>query len=105
MFISEMLLRSAMASKLAYVKDVKALPLFPLSKQLNHHSDRVKIVDCKKTGAHAYVWETGENSRVISFRGSRDIKDVVKYLNTRQVSFNFCEHRVRVNNVIQFAQE
>lgn len=100
MLISERLLRSAMASKLAYAKDVKSLPLFPLSKQLNNLSEKVKIVDCQKTGAHAYIWETGSNSRVISFRGSRDIKDVVKYLNTRQVPFNFCEHRVRVHNVI-----
>lgn len=100
MQLPERLLRSAMASKLAYAKDIKSLPLFPLSKQLHNHSERVRIIDCRKTGAHAYIWDTGDNSRVVSFRGSKDVLDIIKYLNTRQIPFNFCDHRVKVHNVI-----
>lgn len=99
--ISERVLRSAMASKLAYAEDIRALARFPVSSLLHgRKSENGKIIDCKRSGAHAYIWQTGENSQIVSFRGSTTMKDVCRFINTELVPFNYCDNTMRVHHVV-----
>jgi hypothetical protein len=104
MFIaSDRILRSAMASKLAYAPDTKASLKFPLQRQLhtNEQSTQiVQIIDCGKTGAHAYVWNTGQNSKLIAFRGSHRFGDICKFMKTEKQDFSFCQNKLKVHNVV-----
>lgn len=96
--ISDTLLRSAMASKLAYAKNTHSVVRFPLSKHLLSAKERYEIID---SGAHAYVWATGERATVVSFRGAHTLSEVTKYINTEQVSFSFCENKLKIHRVIR----
>lgn len=98
--MSDGILRSAMASKLAYAKNAAALKTFPIVKQLHPTRDPIHIIESVKTGAHAYVCETGTNSKYISFRGSHTFKDIIKCINTHQTSFHFADHQVKIHNYI-----
>lgn len=90
-----------MVSKLAYAQDTKASLKFPLQKQLHTTMEpAVQIIDCKHTGAHAYVWNTGPKSKLISFRGSHHLGGIYNFLNTSKVDFAFCDHHVKVHNAI-----
>lgn len=95
--ISDSVLRSAMASKLAYAKSTKLVATFPISRQLDIPHNHYQIIENRETGAHAYIWNTGESSKLIAFRGSHDLKDIVSYINTKQVSFSFCDRTVHVH--------
>lgn len=73
---TDKVLRSALASKLAYHHDVKKSRLL--------HGDVKCQEECKvitmhaSIDAHAYVWKTGEYSYLIAFRGSHNLHDFVK---------------------------
>lgn len=99
--ISDRVLRSAMASKLAYAQDLHSIHKFPVTTLLHgKHVERVSFVNCKRTGAHAYVWHTGDNSKLVSFRGSSNVHDVCRCVNTQMVPFQYCEHSVKIHNVV-----
>jgi hypothetical protein len=84
------LLRSAKASKLAYT-DLYVRPW------IKKEVDMYMRIDKSKTGAHAYLWKTGDKSLIISFRGTHDIKDVFNCIDIRQKKFAFREYNVGVH--------
>lgn len=116
MLLSEKVLRSAMASKLAYSKNKRAIISDPVACKLsrtligditneiscgmNNWKDNVIIIEKPLSGAHAYIWSTGENSKVVAFRGSHNARKVLQFLDMRKKEFNFCEHNVRVHKVV-----
>lgn len=115
MLLSEKILRSAMASKLAYAKNKKAIIQDPVSCKLSRtligditgevcgmikDNENVKIIEEPNSGAHAYIWSTGENSKLVAFRGSHNAHMLLQFLDMRKKSFNFCEHNVRVHKVV-----
>jgi hypothetical protein len=90
---SDRLLRSAMASKLAYSET------HPLSIQL--HGNRItmiKVVDIKKTGSHAYLYRSGNNAYLIAFRGSHDVRDLRSVLDCTMKPFHYREASVNVHS-------
>lgn len=100
MILSDAVLRSAMASKLAYAKSTSKVSTFPISRQLLPDKSVFKVIDCSYTGAHAYVWKTGAKSTVIAFRGSHNIIDICSYIIAEPVSFSFCERRMDIHRNI-----
>lgn len=98
---SDRLLRTAMASKLAYAKTKKNAAAWPVSTQLHGNSDvcaMSKIIDIKATGSHAYVWKTGSNSLMISFRGSHDLTDLYNMSDIVQKPFHFRQYQSKIHS-------
>lgn len=95
--LSDAVLRSAMASKLAYARNTSHVATFPMSKQLLADPGKFAVVDCGRTGAHAYIWKTGDNSNLVSFRGSHNIGDILKYVDSRDMTFNFCDRQMKLH--------
>lgn len=95
--ITDAVLRSAMASKLAYAKSTQNVATFPINKQLLVEPGHFDMIDCDKSGAHAYIWHTGRSSTLVAFRGSVSVGDVCKYIAGKQVYFSFCDRRVRLH--------
>lgn len=100
MKLTDSLLRSAMASKLAYAKSTNLISTFPVSRLLLPENNTFEVIDCSHTGAHAYVWKTGRRATMIAFRGSHDITDICSYINSSVTPFSFCDKRVQVHNRI-----
>jgi pimeloyl-ACP methyl ester carboxylesterase len=100
MLLSDTVLRSAMASKLAYAKSTPLVDMFPISKQLCPDVGKYRVIDCARTGAHAYVWTTGGNSKVISFRGSHDTWSVLRYVIAARKEFAFCDRHFTVHHMV-----
>lgn len=100
MMLTDSVLRSAMASKLAYAKSTSLITTFPISRLLLPENNTFEVIDCNYTGAHAYVWKTGNRSTMIAFRGSHDIVDVCSYINSKLTSFSFCDRRMYIHNRI-----
>lgn len=100
MMLSDAVLRSAMASKLAYAKSTNMVATFPVSRQLLPEKSVFEVMDCSYTGAHAYVWRTGPKSTVIAFRGSHNIIDICSYINARSIPFSFCDRNMEVHQII-----
>lgn len=98
--ISDAVLRSAMASKLAYARNTNLVATFPIKKQLLSDEDKFRVIHSPSTSAHAYIWSTGKTSHLISFRGSHNAFEIVKYIDSRQIPFSFCEHHVKVHKRI-----
>lgn len=100
MILSDGVLRSAMASKLAYAKNTNMVSTFPISRQLLPNNSVFEVIDCSYTGAHAYVWTTGNKSSVVAFRGSLNIIDICSYINSTTRSFSFCDRHMKVHQSI-----
>lgn len=100
MSLSDAILRSAMASKLAYAKNTQMITSFPISRQLLPDNNTFQVIDCSYTGAHAYIWKTGSNSTVIAFRGSHNALDICNYLDSNMIPFSFCDRHVKVHQSI-----
>lgn len=102
--VSDCLLRSAYASKLAYVTRHNA--------QLSHKYTRYLIgseetQNTKKgitlllsdiTGAEACVWRSGPRSCVVSFKGSSTCQDIRNFLNMKPMNFSFCESSFKMHS-------
>jgi len=100
MILTDAVLRSAMASKLAYAKNTHTVATFPVSRLLLPEKSKFEVIDCSYTGAHAYTWKTGVKSTVIAFRGSHDITDICSYLNAYTKPFSFCDRQMNVHHCI-----
>lgn len=100
--LSDAVLRSAMASKLAYAKDTRTISVLPASRILHTQGSKEihTFVDDKRTRAHAYVWDTGETSKIVAFRGSTTANDIFKYVFSKSKSFSFCEHKMRIHGQV-----
>lgn len=99
--INDSVLRSAMVSKLAYEQCVKRVKLYPEYNQLLIDKNTFKVIDCKSTGAHAYIWKTGERSHLVSFRGSHNIADICKFIINKQDKFSFCDQNIKVHSLVK----
>lgn len=99
--VNDSVLRSAMASKLAYAQSVQTVRMFPAYKQLLIDTQKFNVIDCKKTGAHAYIWKTGERSHLVSFRGSHNFVDICKYIFNGQEKFAFCDNHTKIHGLIK----
>lgn len=96
----ENVLRSALASKLAYI-DNPMITKVSMTRQLHGNNfTRTRIIENKDTGAHAYVWNSGERSTMVSFRGSHDINDLLSFLNMKKKRLNIRDHSVYIHNGI-----
>lgn len=100
MRLSDSVLRSAMASKLAYAKNVNMIASFPISKQLLPDKSIFDVIECSYTGAHAYVWKTGKQSCVIAFRGSHNLVDICSYIPSKQIAFSFCDRKMHIHKTL-----
>lgn len=113
MLISEKILRSAMASKLAYAKTNIKVAAMPHTAQLHGSKgvrtiltnpegvmkeDEVWFIDDTRTGIHAYAWKNGANSTVIAFKGSSTTSDVLNLVDTRLQDFHCREKQVKVHS-------
>lgn len=91
--MTDTVLRSAIASKLAYSKDVTGYR--------ETRGIPVKIIEgVGERRAHAFVWETGSGSRLVCFRGSTKVGDILRYVDPRRQGFAFCEKRVSVHRMV-----
>ena len=100
MILSDGVLRSAMASKLAYAKSTNMVSTFPITRQLLPDKNTFEVVDCSCTGAHVYIWKTGKMSSVVAFRGSHNLIDICSYINSNTIPFSFCDRRMHVHQNI-----
>lgn len=113
MLISEKILRSAMASKLAYAKTNIKVAAMPHTAQLHGSrgvrtirtnpdgdmkEDEVWFIDDTRTGIHAYAWKNGTNSTVIAFKGSSTTSDVLNLADVRLNNFHFRDKKVKVHS-------
>lgn len=118
--LGENVLRSAMASKLAYARTEKKVATMPYAPQLHGSKvDHVKaskgqlpskcciepdappdvwFIDNDTLGVHAYAWRNGKRSMLIAFKGSSTACDVVNLLDARQERFSFREKEVNVHS-------
>lgn len=99
--LNDNILRSAMASKIAYANTSKKAVSWPICKQyigeLCTERD-TNVISVKATGAHAYAWKTGDNAMTIAFKGSSTAKDILNFLDMRQYNFHFCDSEIKVHN-------
>ena len=96
------LLRSAMASKLAYSKDFIDSTSIRRIRPLLHDVPNALVhrINCKRSGARVYVWDCGDNSTLLSFKGSDSPRDFYTFLNYRPVSFHFADASVQIHGGI-----
>lgn len=98
--VTDKLLRSAYASKLAYAESKQKLMHFKSVRQLHgksFSSHKTTIINIGNTGSQAYVWKSGDQSFVVAFRGSHDFRDVLSYLDFRAETFSFTDRKVKVH--------
>ena len=99
--LNEKILRSALASKIAYAPDCKIVSNLPASYQLQGIKNiSCKIVDIKKTGAHVYCWNSGENAKLIAFRGVHDYKYMLNYMNPKMKEIHLEEYIKVHSNIL-----
>lgn len=109
--LNENVLRSAMASKVAYAKTMKHALTFPVMAQLHgpiskinqcnllkEHPECSWIIHPSSSSAHAYAWRSGTQSTLIAFKGSSSLEDVASFLDMKQIDFSFCEYKMRVHS-------
>lgn len=89
MQLKENILRSAVASKKAY-----APPQLLKSKHANLPSNQ--IYD-SRTRTSLYVWDTGDSSKMVAFRGSTHIKDILNYMECYQTMFAFAQYKMKIH--------
>jgi len=86
-WVNDKIIRSALASKLAYTHDSKKAMLLHGSQ---HCLGECNILDTKAAiNAHAYMWKNGQHSYLVAFRGSRNVKDMMQVAKTAFKSENF----------------
>lgn len=104
--LSEKILRSAMASKLAYARTEAKLKSMPHTTQLhgtNIEKNQKKpfsdvwFIDDKQSGVHAYAWKNGSNSTIIAFKGSSNFSDVSNLLDIQQEEFRFKDRSLKIH--------
>lgn len=98
--VKENILRSAMASKISYYEHakVKQSPNYAL---LNGNRDNAmkRIYNTKKS-VSCDVWTTGETSKIVSFRGSISVRNIMSVLNDKLCPFSYREHSFNVHKGI-----
>jgi hypothetical protein len=79
---NDKVVRSALASKLAYARDPKKAMLLHGTQQCLGYNE-CNIVETKAAiNAHAYMWKNGSHSYLVAFRGSRNINDIMHVAKT-----------------------
>jgi predicted lipase len=64
------------------------------------HFEHVNRYHNSKTDVLADVWKTGSHSRVISFRGSASLRNLVAYCRNDMETFSFCDKAMNVHTGI-----
>jgi predicted lipase len=102
LLFNDNLLRSALASKISYSDNCKIVTKSPISLQLQGVKNNIscKIVDNNNTGAHVYCWESGNNSKLIAFRGSHDLKDIINFMKFGMNKLNIRNSSVKIHSNI-----
>jgi predicted lipase len=99
--LNDSILRSAMASKITYAKTIQRIVTLPICKQYLGHmcteNDTI-VLSAKATGAHAYVWKTGDNSMTVAFKGSSTPKDILNLMDVRYHEFSFSNSKMYIHN-------
>lgn len=109
--LNDRLLRSAMASKMAYARTIENATTWPVSVRLHGNREKLAvpcqvgergnctewIIDAEGTGAHAYAWKTGERSMLVSFKGSSTARDFASFLRLALRRFSFRDKTVKVH--------
>lgn len=99
LLISDKIIRSAYASKIAYAENISKIKSIPQSVQL--HGGRIQnaswIIQSPESGAHAYAWQTGRNSLLIAFKGSSQVRDFQAFLNDQATPFHFCDAQMKLH--------
>lgn len=99
--LNETLMRSAMASKLAYAKSIKSVIHMPHMVQLhgrrNDDYRHIGLMHAKETGASAYTWNNGRNAWIIAFKGSDSIHDIMNLMKTKTIDFSFRDKVVGIH--------
>jgi Lipase (class 3) len=93
--LSERILKSAMASKIAYARSIKKAPVIPM---IGTSTGNTWMIDETSTGIHAYAWKNGVNSTLIAFKGSSSLRDFASCLNFSQTQFSFRDKKVHVHS-------
>lgn len=102
--MNDRVLRSAIASKLAYAKTVQKSCMMPANVQLHGHvrcDERLRdtwMIDNEKTGVHAYAWRSGVKSTIIAFKGTSNLKDIQTFFDAKPSQFNFRNKNVKVHS-------
>jgi hypothetical protein len=97
---NDKIIRSALASKLAYTHDTKKIMLLHGTQ---HCVGECNIVESKAAiDAHAYMWKNGSHSYLVAFRGSRNVKDMMQVAKTafKSENFNIQEESVLLPSVL-----
>ncbi len=100
--MNESIMRSAMASKLAYADTCRAAARFPIARTL--HGDTVsihhpcRVIEDVRSGSHIYSWSSGERSKVVAFRGTHDCHDAITFLDMKPQNLRFKEHSVNLHS-------
>lgn len=102
MILNDKVLRSAIASKLAYAKTVNKARIMPANMQLHgshctHKNPDAWIIKNDTTGINAYAWKTGPSSILIAFKGTSTLQDVKAFLNVTPSRFNFRNKMMKVH--------
>jgi hypothetical protein len=96
--INDSIFRSALASKISYITSCKNTSRFPLLQLQGVKT--CKIIDNKNTGAQMYVYESGTDSHIIAFRGTSNIKHIIKYCDTSMTTMNIKDRTFKVHSHI-----
>lgn len=96
---NDKLLRSAYASKIAYMKDYHSSKLQKYSQQLQTtDAEARQFIHDRKTGLNAFSLNTGENSHLIAFKGSSTWQDIITFADARMVEFSYRDAHVKVHS-------
>lgn len=97
--VNDKLLRSAYASKLAYMKTANAARLQHYSKQLQTSDAHARqFIQDKRTGVHAFALNTGENSHIVAFKGSSTWRDIITFADAKMIEFSYRDAHVKLHS-------
>ena len=86
---NETILRSARVCHYAFM-DVDRAREYP-------HFQHMRRYHNKKTDVLIDVWNTGQSSKVISFRGSASIQNILSYCQNDMEPFSFCDKSMKIH--------
>jgi len=95
--LTDGLLRSALASKVAYAKTCTVARRLPSTTRLHGDDPGCLIIDNERNGAHVYAWDSGPHSTLVAFRGSHNCRAVSRFLDARTAELRMCDAAVRVH--------